>query len=535
MIGSAAWHAADVNNDGIIAADDAVAVLRHIVFLDEIDTFDLIDNTTGNRISNLDANAIDVGQWSIVANGDVDQSGGFGDGYVVDPGIVAVINTAPVANPDTATTIENTTATIDVLTNDTDVDGDALSVTAATAANGIVTINSDSTLSYTGNADFNGTDTITYTVDDGTGATSTSTVSVDVAAVNNPPVAQARTIGPSSTTYTEINFINGVFELRESTGVYAGGATDGTGTLSIDFETGQGTAEFASEQLFFVGLWVAHDITIQVTSIDESTGQGTMTVSLLFDWSGSFAGSAIVDTGFQFNADDSVTFTTLDTDGDGILGEPIESGPFTGLYATIAFIGTTEPVTQTVVEIPAVIEDQNNAYEIDLSSLISDVDGDTLTLTAEATNGEIIINADGTLGYLANANFNGTEIITYTVNDGNGGIATSTITFEVAAVNDAPVANDAQTANFTSLDTDADGSIIFTLDANDSDGDLLSFDGILSDRASKLTNNDDGTMTYTPSSYLIDNNTYNYTDIITYTANDGNGGTDIGQVTFDFI
>ena len=67
----------------MIAADDAVAILRHIVHLDTIDTFDLIDNITGNRITNLDANAIDVGQWSIVANGNVDQSGGFMDVYVV--------------------------------------------------------------------------------------------------------------------------------------------------------------------------------------------------------------------------------------------------------------------------------------------------------------------------------------------------------------------------------------------------------------------------------------------------------------------
>jgi len=88
VIGSAAWHAADVNNDGVVAADDAVAILRHIVHLDEIDTFDLIDNTTGNRVTNLDANAIDVGQWSIVANGDVDQSGGFVDSYVVQVDII---------------------------------------------------------------------------------------------------------------------------------------------------------------------------------------------------------------------------------------------------------------------------------------------------------------------------------------------------------------------------------------------------------------------------------------------------------------
>jgi len=87
VIGSAAWHAADVNNDGMIAADDAVAVLRHIVNLDTIDTFDLIDNTTGNRVTNLDPDAA-LGEWTIVANGDVDMSGGFGDAYVLQVDII---------------------------------------------------------------------------------------------------------------------------------------------------------------------------------------------------------------------------------------------------------------------------------------------------------------------------------------------------------------------------------------------------------------------------------------------------------------
>ena len=76
------WHAADVNNDGRIAADDAVAILRHIVFLDEIDTFDLVDNTTGNRVTNLDPDAV-LGEWIIVANGDVNSSGSFNDYYTV--------------------------------------------------------------------------------------------------------------------------------------------------------------------------------------------------------------------------------------------------------------------------------------------------------------------------------------------------------------------------------------------------------------------------------------------------------------------
>jgi hypothetical protein len=84
---SNSWHAADVNNDGKIAADDAVAILKHIVFLDNIDTFDLVDNTTGNRVTNLNLDAA-LGEWTIVANGDVNNSGSFNDYYTVAVDII---------------------------------------------------------------------------------------------------------------------------------------------------------------------------------------------------------------------------------------------------------------------------------------------------------------------------------------------------------------------------------------------------------------------------------------------------------------
>jgi hypothetical protein len=88
--GSAGWHAADANNDGAVRADDAVAILKHIVFpeTDLIDTFDLINNLTGERITSLDMNTTEVGQWSIVANGDVNLSGEFDDVYTISVDIV---------------------------------------------------------------------------------------------------------------------------------------------------------------------------------------------------------------------------------------------------------------------------------------------------------------------------------------------------------------------------------------------------------------------------------------------------------------
>jgi len=88
-----------------------------------------------------------------------------------------------VTNEDTA--LNN----INVLGNDSDVDGDPLTVTAASSTQGTVTINPDGTLNFVPNANFNGPATISYTISDGQGGTATATVSINVVAVNDPPVA----------------------------------------------------------------------------------------------------------------------------------------------------------------------------------------------------------------------------------------------------------------------------------------------------------------------------------------------------------
>ncbi len=75
--------------DTDINISDAIDILRHIVDLETIDTFDIIDSN-GDRVTTLDANASgDAPTWTIVANGNVDFSGtGFGDTYVVQTDIV---------------------------------------------------------------------------------------------------------------------------------------------------------------------------------------------------------------------------------------------------------------------------------------------------------------------------------------------------------------------------------------------------------------------------------------------------------------
>jgi large repetitive protein len=82
-------------------------------------------------------------------------------------------------------------ATIAVLANDRDVDGDGLVVGNVTqGTNGTVAINADGTVSYTPNAGFFGTDLFEYTVSDGQGGTDTGLVSVtvDQADDNDAPV-----------------------------------------------------------------------------------------------------------------------------------------------------------------------------------------------------------------------------------------------------------------------------------------------------------------------------------------------------------
>ena len=71
----------------------------------------------------------------------------------------------------------------------------------------------------------------------------------------------------------------------------------------------------------------------------------------------------------------------------------------------------------------------------------TDVDNLTLTyaLGAQATNGTVVVNSDGSYTYTPNLNFNGTDSFTFTASDGTVGSNAATVTLTVAAVNDAPV------------------------------------------------------------------------------------------------
>ncbi len=112
---------------------------------------------------------------------------------------VASVNDAPTAEDDEADIIEDTPDDIDVLANDEDADGDSLSVSILNAPeNGRATVNTDESIRYAPDADYNGDDELTYRISDGKGGNATAAVSIAVT-----PVADDLDANPDSATTDE--------------------------------------------------------------------------------------------------------------------------------------------------------------------------------------------------------------------------------------------------------------------------------------------------------------------------------------------
>ena len=95
-------------------------------------------------------------------------------------------NRPPVAVSNSATTAFNTAVTINVLANDSDPDGDPLTVTGATTpAHGTAMVNANNTITYTPATGYSGPDSFTYSISDGRGGTASATVSITVSPAGN--------------------------------------------------------------------------------------------------------------------------------------------------------------------------------------------------------------------------------------------------------------------------------------------------------------------------------------------------------------
>ncbi|MFT6327979.1 MAG: hypothetical protein ACJAYK_002984, partial [Crocinitomicaceae bacterium] len=120
---------------------------------------------------------------------------------------VNLTNTNPVAVNDLAVTEEDFSVTINVLENDSDSDGDSLSITGVTSSQGSALINTDYSITFIPNSNFNGTGSITYSLSDGQGGLSTATVSINVSPVNDSPVGTNDAVITQEDTPVSINVL----------------------------------------------------------------------------------------------------------------------------------------------------------------------------------------------------------------------------------------------------------------------------------------------------------------------------------------
>ncbi|MFG6561513.1 Hint domain-containing protein [Sulfitobacter sp. 1A15299] len=181
-------------------------------------------------------------------------------------------NDAPVAEDDVLEIDEDTSGTVDVLGNDSDANGDTLTVTMASCPAGPVVINDDGTLTFTPDPDFNGETTITYTVDDGNGGTDTGTVNVTVNPVNDAPVANDDTADTTGTDPVVIPVLDNDTDVDGDTlSVTDASSDDGTVTINDD-----GTITFVAND----GFTGDATITYTVSDPDGLTDEGSVTVTV---------------------------------------------------------------------------------------------------------------------------------------------------------------------------------------------------------------------------------------------------------------
>ena len=511
--------------------------------------------------------------------------------YQVDDGnggtdtatVTVTVNGSPTATNDTASTSQGNLVNIDVLNNDTDPETDPLTLSVtANGSNGNAVVNNngtpavltDDTIDYTPNAAFTGTDTFTYQIDDGNGGTDTATVTVTVSAGNSAPTATNDTASTSQGNLITIDVLNNDSDPETDPLTLSVTANGSNGNAVVN---NNGTPAILTDDTIdytpnaaFTG---ADTFTYQVDDGNGGTDTATVTVTVdgsptaVNDTASTSQGNLVNIDVLNNDSDPETDPLTLSVTANGSNGNAVVNNNGTPAVLTddtidytpnAAFTGTdtftyqvddgnggtdTATVTVTVNGSPTAVNDtastsQGNLVNIDVLNNDTDPETDPLTLsvTANGSNGNAVVNNNGTpavltddtIDYTPNAAFIGTDTFTYQVDDSNGGTDTATVTVTVSAGNAAPTAIDdtaSSTGNLVNInvlvnDSDPETDpLTMSVTANGTNG-----NAVVNNNGTPAVLTDD-TIDYTP------NTGFSGTDTFTYQIDDGNGGTDTAVVT----
>ncbi|HGF5098764.1 TPA: tandem-95 repeat protein [Vibrio parahaemolyticus] len=510
----------------------------------------IIDKGNGTLVDNGD------GTWTFTPQIDDDTEVSFTFDIIDDEDLVVSgsanldilpINDAPNAENDVITTEEDTAVTIDVLVNDSDVEGDALSIQSASVPKEQGTVEVvDGKLVFTPAENFNGEATISYIVTDGD-LTDEAKVTVTVNPVNDAPtikvdavesitedavntdtVVATLTVRDTDTPEDQLtvsleNNSNGYFVLVGNEVKLTQAGVDAVNndelnfkdlTISASVSDGVNPTANDSDSLIVNRVndapTVENAIADQVLSedfdaytIDLNEVFKDSDSSLEFSVSGNSNvlvsienGIATISPTADWNGSEILTFKATDPSGESI-------------SQTVNF--TVAPVADIVADKATVVEDTPTIIKV-LGNDTFEGDGKVVSLDTNngPTNGTVSVNPDGSVTYTPNDNYVGKDTFTYVVT--SGGVSESTaVEVNVTPVNDAPVAKD----DIATTQEDTAVTIDVLPNDTDVDGDKLSIQSASVPEAQGKVEIVDGKLVFTPAE-----NFNGHAEII-YTVTDG--------------
>ncbi|MBE4380488.1 tandem-95 repeat protein [Vibrio parahaemolyticus] len=469
-------------------------------------------------------------------------SGGVSESTTVSVDVTPV-NDAPVAKDDIATTQEDTAVTIDVLPNDTDVDGDKLSIQSASVpeAQGKVEI-VDGKLVFTPAENFNGDAEITYTVTDGA-LTDQATVKVTVNAVNDTPVVESNIADQAlaedftpytidlNTAFSDVDNVDGELTFSVSgnsniqVAIVNGIATitptaDWNGSETLTFTATDPSGESISQTVNFTVAPVADIVADSVTVVEDTPTIIKVLGNDTFEGDGKVvsldANNGPANGTVSINPDGSVTYTPNDNYvGKDTFTYIVTSGGVS--ESTTVEVNVTPVNDAPVAKDDIATTQEDTAVTIDVLPNDTDVDGDKLSIESVSVPKEqgTVEVVDGKLVFTPAENFNGDAEITYTVTDG-ALTDQATVKVTVNAVNDTPVVE----SNIADQ-TLAEDFTPYTIDLNTAFSDVDNVDGELTFSVSGNSNIQvaivNGIATITPTA------DWNGSETLTFTATDPSG------------
>ncbi len=141
------------------------------------------------------------------------------------------------------------------------------------------------------------------------------------------------------------------------------------------------------------------------------------------------------------DGDGNVVFTPVENySGEASFSYTVSDGNGGEASATVTLDISSVNDVPTINVVNTISVDEDGSQQFTYST--SDIDSASTTLTAEAGNGNVVVNSNGTITFTPNENYFGDDTVVLTATDSDGGITTQEISVTVNPIEDAPDAVD---------------------------------------------------------------------------------------------